>query len=192
MKSFVTESERLYKAKGYIVWSTDKQYKFTPDAATWDSNVVTIVYEDHGLINGDSIDLISSLNGSGWNTTGATITVLDKDSFTFPLVTSDPTKDFPSVELYGSASQIEYLTITCSKYSELMIKPKLLQVNTLPGGVTITIQVKLHHTADWFTFDTVADTDGVQLIDFSGISYNYVRCYISAGSGQPLVFAQFN
>ena len=190
MNSFTQSLLSIPTLPAKCIWSDSIFYKFIPDEATWDTDVATIIFRNHGMVTGDLITLESSVEDSGWTATDEAITVVDKDTFTFPLVSVDPLPTFPMVQPYGSASLTEVLTISCKNYTNLTFRASALQVEELPSGMTITIQAKLHEDASWVDVDTVADSDGNEIIILEYV-YNFIRGTITAGTGAPIVFAQY-
>lgn len=172
------------------VWSDIDFYYVLPSTGTFSSGIVTFKSQNHNLVSGDVVSVISSDDTSEFNQTNVTVTVVDKDTFTVPYGSNPGNYDYNAMPQYGPIADAERLSITCTKYSKLIFKPEGVQVDALPAGMTITIQGKIHPDAQWVDLETVNTADGATMVEF-GIRYNIVRCVKTTGTGTPLVYVQY-
>lgn len=180
------------------VWASSIKHSFNPTNMTWSGGTVTVTAPDHQLTNSDTISITSTNGSSPWVAASVTATVVDINTFTYPLVSNpvvtfvpaDPSSFSMVVNNGGTYTSVELITISCATYSKLMFRPTVVQVEALPGSTTIKLQGKVHPDASWVDIQTVADTDGLTQVVFNTI-YDMVRGKRTVGSGQPVLYAQF-
>lgn len=166
------------------IMSATDFHAFNPTSGSWSGGTITLIYANHNLASSDVVSLVSSDGASLWNVTDVVATVVDKDTFTVPLVGNPGTFPVP-----GGQFENERVSVICKSYSRLTCRPAILQVDALPSGTNVQVQIKLHADASWTTFATITPADGSSLVNFSP-PVNYVRVARSAGTGQPVVYAQ--
>jgi hypothetical protein len=66
----------------------------------------------------------------------------------------------------------------------------VLQIETIPSGVTVTVQVRVHEAAAWKTLQTYNNASGLVELDFP-VRYNFVRVQ-QTGTGTVTVFSRGN
>ena len=115
----------------------------------------------------------------------ATVTVIDANNFTIPMTTNPG--PWPNFLPDGTPP---YAQVTCANYSKLMFAPKTLQLQTLAGGNTLEVDVKIAPSASWVILTTMASTDVGTIYVFDTI-YNFVRIKRTAGSAALQVYAGY-
>jgi len=166
------------------IWAAGISYYFRVESISWLADVMTIVARNHNLAINNVISLLSNYPSTALNYTNKTVTVINADTFTIPVI-GDPGEIFPKAS--GSPIFEEVVTITSNNYSRLLFKPSQLQVNTLTGADTVIVQVKTHPEAPWISLQTLSVADSDILINLTQI-YNFVRLARGVGSTQVVAF----
>lgn len=172
-----------------VVWSDDVCYTLEPDNVTWDTDHVLIEQVNHNIVDGDEIFFESTDVGSDWNFDDVADNG-DADTFTVPLV-ADP-GDWPNGLIDGvlpGSGTKERVTITVPAYSKLMFTPHMLQLETIPGGTTIQLQVKLAPSAAWKDLGAAWTNADEGTIYVFANDYNYVRIALTGGTDLPLIYS---
>lgn len=180
-----------------LVWSASDCHFFYPTSVTWDgSNTALIVAKNHYLSTSDVVSL-TSFAGSGWTLSNKTITVVDKDTFTFPLASNpgsgNVTINLPEYHTYPVPAQLngptgynDLIKVTCTKYSKLMFRPVTIE-HTVPASTNIAFEGIVHQDSTAFiSLGTVTGAGTPTLFSPTPV-VNLVRGRITSGSGQPVV-----
>lgn len=174
----MVKHQRRHGQTSKKAWSASDWYFVIATPSIYSAGLITFTAPSHNLLTGDVVNVISNLPTSAFIKQNTSINVIDAATFTIAYPT-DP----------GTIRYQEVLNIICGKYSEMMYRPAIVQVDILPVGTTIAIQQKIHIYADWMTVASVSSTDGDSQIVFDPIM-NYVRAMITLGSGQPKLYSQ--
>lgn len=164
------------------VWSSTDMLQVEPTNATWSAGVITFTSKNHGIGNGDSVTVSCANVASPWNIGVVIATLVDKDTFTVPLV-SDPGQ-FPNTSPYPYLNNDAKVTVSCAKYSKTFYLIDALQVETLNSS-TIQLQAKLHDDAPWVNITATLNV-GINSIT----QYNFGRMTFATGSTAPIVYTQ--
>lgn len=65
--------------------------------------------------------------------------------------------------------------------------PSMFQVDPVPSGTVVEVQVKIHHAAAWVTIWTSSDADPHYVAQWS-MPFNYMRAVRTSGTGMVKAF----
>jgi hypothetical protein len=122
---------------------------------------------------------------SGWIYTNVTVTVVDLNTFTFPGTPPVLISPLTIDPVYSLGTMAEILTVTCGKYSVLMQRPTVIQLD-VTGGNTIAVQGKVNALASWITLTSMTTVSQYTLT----IPLDYVRLAVTSGTGQSVAYSQ--
>lgn len=159
-------------------WSATDCYYVIPASVSYATGVINFFTPGHDMVTGDIVDVTSNIVNSSFTKVQVAITVVDSANFTI-VYSSNP----------GALGYTEYINVFCQKYSMLMHKPNVVQVEALPAGTTIVLMEKVHSDATWLTVATITSTDGASRISFDPFM-NRVRAVKTLGTGQPIIYSQ--
>jgi len=166
------------------VWSATDFHTVEPTSATWATGVITFISPNHSIGNGDSVTIVCADTTNAWNIGAVIATVVDKDTFTVPLV-GDPGQ-YPNTSPYPVLNNQAHVVVQCFKYSKIFYLIDVLHVDVLGSGSTIQLQAKVHDDAAWINVGSAVAAAGLSTV----VPYNYMRVTFASGSTVSTVYAQ--